>query len=45
MACIELKYGKDAQNRKLAEEIIKAQELEVAGMLAWLERHSLSDPI
>jgi hypothetical protein len=40
MARVELKYGKDPENRKLAEAIIKAQEKEVMAMLAWLEKHS-----
>jgi uncharacterized protein (DUF305 family) len=40
MARIELKYGKDPKNRKLAEEIILAQEKEVKGMLDWLEKRS-----
>jgi uncharacterized protein (DUF305 family) len=40
MARVELKYGKDPENRKLAEAIIKAQEAEVMGMLAWLNTHS-----
>jgi uncharacterized protein (DUF305 family) len=40
MARVELKYGKDPANRKLAEEIIKDQEREVKEMLDWLEKRS-----
>jgi len=40
MARAELKYGKDPENRKLAEGVIRAQEKEVTGMLDWLARHS-----
>jgi len=40
MARVELKYGKDPENRKLAEQIIKSQEHQVMMMLAWLEEHS-----
>jgi uncharacterized protein (DUF305 family) len=40
MARVELKYGKNPENRKLAEQIINGQEQQVARMLAWLEEHS-----
>jgi uncharacterized protein (DUF305 family) len=37
MAKIVLKYGKDPALRKLAEEIVKAQETEIAFMKDWLK--------
>lgn len=38
MAQIVLKYGKDPETRKLAEEIVKAQTEEIALMKAWLKK-------
>jgi len=40
MAKIELQYGKDAEIRKLAEAVIKAQEAEIAEMNAWLSKNT-----
>jgi uncharacterized protein (DUF305 family) len=38
MAKIQLKYGKDPKLRKLAEDIIKAQDTEIAFMKSWLDK-------
>lgn len=38
MAEIVLKYGKDPETRRLAEEIIKAQTSEIAFMKEWLAK-------
>jgi uncharacterized protein (DUF305 family) len=39
MAKVELKYGKDAKLRKLAKDIVAAQEKEIAFMKQWLAAH------
>jgi uncharacterized protein (DUF305 family) len=39
MAKIEQAYGKDPEIRKLATQIIKAQEAEIGAMNAWLATH------
>lgn len=38
MAKITLAFGKDPEIRKLAEEIVKAQETEIAFMRSWLAK-------
>lgn len=40
MAKIELAFGKDPELRKLAEDIIKAQESEIAFLKSWLEKNA-----
>ena len=39
MAKVELQYGKDPLLRKMAEEIVKAQEEEIGAMKAWLSKN------
>ncbi len=39
MAEVELKYGKDAEMKRLARNIIKAQKEEIAYMKKWQARH------
>ena len=40
MAEVELKYGKDPEMRKLAENIINAQQTEIEQMQKWLKVHN-----
>ena len=39
MAKIVLEHGDDPEVKKLAEDVIKAQEAEIAWMEAWLKEH------
>jgi uncharacterized protein (DUF305 family) len=39
MAKVELEFGKDPELRRLAEDIIKAQDAEIAMMRDWLKAH------
>jgi uncharacterized protein (DUF305 family) len=40
MAQVELQYGKDPLLRKMAEEIIKAQEAEIETLRKWQAEHA-----
>jgi len=40
MARIELEYGRDPELKKLAQDIIKAQESEIAFLKAWLAKNA-----
>jgi uncharacterized protein (DUF305 family) len=41
MAQVELKYGKDAELKRLAKNIIKAQHDEIAFMQRWQAKHGV----
>jgi len=40
MAQVELRYGKDPQLRKLAHDIVAAQQKEIAFMQGWQAKHA-----
>ena len=41
MAQVQLKYGKDPELRKMAKDIIKAQQTEIAFMKKWQVKHGI----
>ena len=41
MAEVQLKYGKDPELRKMARDIIKAQQQEIAFMKKWQAKHGV----
>ena len=43
MAKIVIENGEDPEVRKLAEEVIKAQEAEIAFMKTWLEKNGVGE--